>query len=219
MSEQLLDEIRQRERKRHNRYLEAERELSQSKARVDELERLLQRAKVPPTSSGSEDDGTATRRRPAGELSLSEARYVDYLEKLADQKTAEADQLMSRLLRHRRAEVAARQQLEGAKALRARNADLAAENRRLKGELDKHREQVAEYVVRHREAKADQRTRELQELAALRKHAETHKAELYAFVLSQLGQFVDGQCDLGEKSVRRIVARAAVLKSAAASPK
>jgi hypothetical protein len=37
--EQVLDQIRQSERKRHNRYLDAERELSQCKARVDELER------------------------------------------------------------------------------------------------------------------------------------------------------------------------------------
>jgi ribosomal protein L29 len=147
---------------------------------------------------------------------MSEAQYIDHLENLANQKTAEADDLMSRLLRHRHHGVAAGQQLEGAKEIRGRNADLAAENRRLKGELARLRAQVAQYVVRRREARADQRTRELQELAELRGQTETHNAELYPFVLSQLGQFADGQYSLDATSVRGIVARAAAsLRSAA----
>jgi DNA repair exonuclease SbcCD ATPase subunit len=132
---------------------------------------------------------------------LSKAQYIEDLENLADQKTAEVDSLMARL--HHQA--AAKQQLDDP------NPNLAAETRRLKSDLVRLRTKVGHYVVRHREEKAEQRTRELRDLAELRRQLEVDKAELFTFVLTELGPFVGGQYGLDEQSVRRIVARAAAI--------
>jgi hypothetical protein len=137
-----------------------------------------------------------SHRRP------SEEQYIEDLENLVDQKTAEADSLMTRL--HHQA--AARKQLDSP------NGDLAAENMRLKSDLVRLRTKVGHYVVRHREEKAKQRTREL------RGQMEVRKAELFTFLLAELGPFVGGQYGLDEQSVRRIVARAAAILRRASVP-
>jgi regulator of sigma D len=126
-------------------------------------------------------------------------------------KCHEIDQLISRLLKHRRKIVQTHRRLARVEAEKTRNGDLLAENESLKTQLAEVKESVRQYLIRHRASRADTETKELQRLAMLRAEAEKHNIELYAFVLSQLRQFLDGRYDVDEESARKSVINAAAM--------
>jgi uncharacterized membrane protein YccC len=152
------------------------------------------------------------------EMDVSQGRFVDSLEKFADIKCAEVDLLISRLLSHQKRMVPLEHQWENTKKMKERNAELLHENQKLKAELERMQSAVARFIGRHTDAKAERQTRKLAALAAMRAERETHVVEFFAFVLSQLRPHVDGEFDLDEESVRRIVSDAGrMLRSAAPS--
>jgi predicted RNase H-like nuclease (RuvC/YqgF family) len=107
-----------------------------------------------------------------------------------------------------------RGQIEKARKVRERNVELKKENERLKAELERMQNAVDQFVERHEEGKIERKTENLQAIAKLRAERETHEVEFCAFVLGQLRPYVDGEYDLDDGSVRRIVQRvAAMLKS------
>jgi regulator of replication initiation timing len=129
------------------------------------------------------------------------------LQRFADSKCAEAEKLMARLLRHRGHEIAVWLEVAEARGFKECNQQLAAENKRLRADVSKVQRQLSELAIRHREAKAAQRTAELQELAKLRGEAEAHDIELYAFILSALSPYIYGSDTVDEESARRVVAK------------
>jgi hypothetical protein len=142
---------------------------------------------------------------------MTQAEYIEYLERFVDTKCEEVNSLIARLLRHQKYGDYDRQRLERAERAAQKHIELLNENRRLRGELASIQAAISQYAVRHRESKAERRTRELQELAAFRAESETARVDLYASILSELRQFADGIYDLDEHSVRKAVARAAQL--------
>jgi hypothetical protein len=85
------------------------------------------------------------------------------------------------------------------------------ENETLKAQLAEIKDALRQYLIRHRANRAESQSRELQKLAMIRADAEKHNIELYAFILSQLRQFIDGTYDVDEASAKRSILKAATM--------
>ena len=161
---------------------------------------------------GSESDVECEppqRRRLITEMGVSQAKYIDYLERFADMKCEEVDALIKRLLKLRKEGARATEQGAEVETLRARLRKAERENEHLRERVEKMKTCVRQFVLRHRESKADRRTRELHELARLRAESEMRELDFYAFVSAQLNQFMDKKYEVNEESARTLVARAA----------
>jgi hypothetical protein len=150
-------------------------------------------------------------RQPFSELNLSRTKYIDYLERFGEGKCKEAEKLITRLLDHRAKALEVQKRLAEFQELKTQNAQLEAENERLRTQYNEIQTKVTRYVIRHREMKAETKTQQLQRLASIRKETETHDIEFYGFVLSQLKQYIDGNYDVDEESVRKLITRVAML--------
>jgi hypothetical protein len=154
-------------------------------------------------------------RQPFTELNLSRTKYIDYLERFGESKSKEAEKLIGRLLDHRNKALEVQKRLTEFEDLKIQNAALAAENEQLREQYNDIQNKVTHYVIRHREMKAEVKTKQLHRLAAIRRDIETHDIEFYGFVLSQLKQHIDGKYGVDEESVRKVVTRVATtLRSA-----
>jgi hypothetical protein len=146
---------------------------------------------------------------------LSRVKYIDYLERLGEEKCSEAERLISRLLDHRTKALEVQKRLAHVEDLKTQNIELADRNRQLRSQLSEIQDRLTKFVIRHKELKAENKTRELQQLAALRREIEVRGIDFLAFVLSQLKPHIDGAYDVDEESVKRIIVRAAAkLRSA-----
>jgi hypothetical protein len=143
------------------------------------------------------------------EVDLTEEKYTEYLERFADMKCSEVDRLIARLLKRRRKIMDTQKRLARIDREKARNQELIAENESLKTQLDEIKGNIRQYLIRHRASRAEIETKELKKIASIRAEAERRNIELYAFILSQLRQFIDGSYDVDEESARRLVIKAA----------
>jgi hypothetical protein len=145
------------------------------------------------------------------ELDVTQRRYIEQLERFADVKCGEVDLLVDRLLSHRRRMALLRQRVEPARAAAAVSVEMEKENGHFRMEIERLNAAVADFGIRHKEAKARRKTRDLQELAALRGENERRDLDFQAFVVEQLGPFMDGEFGVDEDSVRRLVTMAGEL--------
>jgi hypothetical protein len=225
---QLLASLRKCHCANDSRCREVRRSVERYRTRTEELEHLLpspkpKRQRRPPGES-EEESGDASesavpvrpRRSALTEGTVTQAKYMNCLQRFAEAKSVEARKLADDLLRHRAEEEALQRELADMKQMKANAARIAAEHRRLKAEVACMQSAVTDFVIRHREAKASRRTAELQELAAIRAESESRRLDLYAFVLSHLRSCVKCPYDIDEESARAAVAKAAAILKAGA---
>ena len=161
------------------------------------------------TSLDEERSSPSKKRRLITEMNVSQAKYIDYLERFADMKCEEVDALIKRLLKMRKQQILANEQSTEVATLRSQLRRTQKENERLRERIADMKSSVRQFVLRHRESKADRRTRELHELAKLRAETELREFEFYAFVSAQLNQFMDKEYDVDEENAKKLVAMAA----------
>lgn len=146
---------------------------------------------------------------------LSKTQYITYLENFAEVKCDEVECLLSRLLKMSQQRKVRINHNQSVKQLQKKCDRLTSENEQLKDNLSRVKLLVQQFVISHRETKAERRTRELEELARIREETESKNLELYSFISTQFQQFVDSdQQALNEDSVKAIIKKAAdILKS------
>lgn len=227
---ELLAQIKKEELASCQRHVERKQELKACRKRISELEKALNSALEEISElkrKRAEDHSTFVapvheeeseieppRQRWITEIKMTESKYVSYLERFSEMKCNEVDQLVARLLKQREKNSELRQKLSAVENSKREIKNLRDENEHLKNQLAKLKRAVRQFAVCHRENKADRRTRELQELAEIRAACEEKDVSLYAFILDQLRPLVDGQYDVTEESVRKLITKAAeTLKS------
>jgi DNA primase len=235
---QLLSSLKKARRTTDARCQGVRRSVDRYRSRAEDLEQLLPESKPqqqrrsptpkrrPPPDESEEDSGEQSesavpsrpRRSALTEGTVSQAKYMNCLQRFAEAKSAEAAKLAEDLLRHRSEELALRRELTEMKQMKSNAARIAAEHKQLKEEVARMQSVITDFVIRHREAKASRRTAELQELATIRADAESRRLDLYAFVLSQLRHCVDGPYDIDEESARAAVSKAAAILKASSRP-
>lgn len=161
------------------------------------------------TSLDEERASPSKKRRLITEMNVSQAKYIDYLERFADMKCEEVDALIKRLLKMRKQQILANEQSTEVATLRSQLRRTQKENERLRERIADMKSSVRQFVLRHRESKADRRTRELHELAKLRAETELREFEFYAFVSAQLNQFMDKEYEVDEENAKKLVVMAA----------
>lgn len=226
---ELLAQIKKEELASCQRHIERKQELKACKKRITELETALSNAIeeinqlkkkceeqatfVAPVSE-EESEIEPPRKRLITEIKMTESKYVSYLERFSEMKCNEVDQLVARLLQQREKNSELRMKISAVENSKREIKNLRDENEHLKAQLAKLKRAVRQFAVCHRENKADRRTRELQELAEIRAANEEKDVSFYAFILDQLRPLVDGQYDVTEESVRKLITKAAeILKS------
>jgi hypothetical protein len=188
----------------------SDRELADSKSRSSKLDSESVNAEDSVSSEITQDSNLriATFRR---------SKHSDEFLRLIDLKSAEAEQLVGRLLRQRETDIAIQREVVEMRAMKARNAKLRSDNKRLRAEVGFMRSRIAEFVIEHREVKAERRTEQLRRIAELRREHEERSVGLYGFILRELSVCFKGKYDVDEESARKVVQKAASLLKARVS--
>jgi hypothetical protein len=165
----------------------------------------------PSRASDSEGSRDRAHETQTIEIDVTQRHYIERLERFADLKCAEVGLLVKRLLDHRRRLRLLRQRVQQAQTAAGASLETQKQNRHLRNEIERLNGGAADFGIRHRDAKAGRKTRDLHELAALRAETERRDLDFHAFVVEQLSQFVDGEHGVDEDSVRSLVSKAGEL--------
>ncbi|OHT04791.1 hypothetical protein TRFO_06248 [Tritrichomonas foetus] len=156
---------------------------------------------------------SGTRRRTdMDKMDITRSQYITYLERFADVKCDEVECLINRLLKIKKKRTTQEKYNESMRELKRKCDKLTKENEQIRDNFEKAKLLIEQFVITHRETKAERRTRELQELAKIRSEQEEKEVNLYSYITSQFRQYMEIDTDnLNEESVRNIVRRAAAM--------